>query len=95
MLRKMRTFKIKANNEPIHTASLHYFSRVSWISNRFTRPPPVKLAHVSHIDRLITNIDCGSEEPICPCGLYVDPRLNAHSTTKQWNQIVKWYFQGD
>lgn len=80
---------------PIHTASLHYFSRVSWISNRLTHPPPVELAHVSHTDCLITNIDCGSEEPICPCGLYVDLRLNTLSATKQGNQIVKCYFQGD
>lgn len=62
---------------------------------RLTHPPPVKLAHISHIVCLITNIDCGSEESICPHGLHIDPRLNTHSTTKQWNQIVKFYFQGD
>lgn len=64
-----------------------------------THPPPGKLAHVNHIDCLITNIDCGSEysweEPICPRSLYADVRLNTRSATKQWNQVVKCYSQGD
>lgn len=55
MLRKMRTFKIQANNELHSYSSLHYFSRVSWISNRLSHPPPGKLARVSHVDCLITN----------------------------------------
>lgn len=93
MLRKMRTFKIEANNKPIHIASSPNFSSI--MNLKQAHPPPVKLARVSHIDCLITNLHCGSEEPICPCGFYVDLRLDTHSATKQWNQIAKCYSQGD
>lgn len=79
---------------PIHPASSRYFSGYQG-SKQAHSPPSNEAAHVSHIDCLITSIGWGSEEPICSCGLYVDLRLNTHSTTKQWNRVVKCYFQGD
>lgn len=83
---------------PIHTASSHSFSSVM-DSNRLTYSPPVKLAHASHIDCLITNRARGNEglqeDPICPCLLYMNVRLNTHSTTKQWYQVVKGNSQGN
>lgn len=77
---------------PIHTASSHSFSCVM-DSNRLAYSPPAKLAHANHIDCLITNRARGNEglqeEPICPSGLYMDVRLNTHSTTRQWHQVGK------
>ena len=44
------------------TQLLHMISLVSRISNMITHSPPGKLAQVRHIDCLITNIECGSED---------------------------------